>query len=70
MKNTGRRSTPTHEHKKKDLSRIKCWNCSTLGHYAPNCPEKNRKEKQHASTADIDESPTRKKIKVADEYIF
>jgi hypothetical protein len=70
MKNTGRRSTPAHEHKKKDLSKIKCWNCSTFGHYASNCLEKNRKENQHASTTDVDESPPRKKIKAADEYIF
>lgn len=54
-KNTGRRSSPAHEHKKKDLSRIKCWNCSTFGHYASHCPERKRKGKQHASTTDVDE---------------
>jgi hypothetical protein len=70
MKNTGRRSTPSHEHKKKDLSKIKCCNCSTFGHYASNCPKKNGKENQHASTTDVDESQPRKKIKAADEYTF
>jgi hypothetical protein len=68
MNNKCRRSTP--EHKKKYLSRIKCWNCSTFGNYAFNCPDKNKKERQHASTIDIDESPPKKNIKVAYEYIF
>lgn len=32
-----------------------------LGHYAFECPHNKRKEKQHASTADIDEDLPKKK---------
>jgi len=33
-KNTGGGSAPVEEHKKKNLSKIKCFNCNAFGHYA------------------------------------
>jgi hypothetical protein len=51
------------EQKKKDLSKIKCFNCHSFGHYASQCPQKKRKGKQHASIVDVDEHPPQKKTK-------
>ena len=31
--------------KKKDLSKIKCFQCSEMGHFANHCPEKKRTRK-------------------------
>ena len=69
-KNTGEVSAPFQEQKKKDLSKVKCFNCHIFGHYYFQCPQKKRKEKQHASTIDFDEHLPQKKTKldeVADE---
>ena len=57
QKNTSGGSALVQEHKKKDLSKIKCFNCHTFGHYAFQRPQKNGKEKQHASTVNVDEHP-------------
>jgi len=49
-----------HEHKKKDISEIQCFNCDEFGHYASQCPHEKRKRKQHASVADMDNVPQKK----------
>lgn len=61
-KDSDRKPTHAHEHKKKDVSQIKCFNCDEYGHYASKCPHKKRKGKgkQHASVADIDDIPLKK----------
>ncbi len=33
------------KNKRKDCSRVKCWNCHKIGHFATNCHEKRRKGK-------------------------
>jgi hypothetical protein len=41
---------------KKDLSKIKCFDCHDYGHYASQCPHrKGRGRRQHASTIEVDE---------------
>ena len=45
------------KNKRKDCSRVKCWNCHKIGHFATNCPEKRRKGKVKnvaATTVDDD----------------
>jgi hypothetical protein len=56
-RNTGGGSTQVQEQKKKDFSRIKCFNCATFGHYDSQCPQNKRKRNQHASTTNVDEDP-------------
>jgi hypothetical protein len=67
-------SPSDQKQKKKDLSKIMCYNCRKYGHYASTCPQKSR---QHASTADVDEEPPQKKFKetkiaedIRKEYFF
>jgi hypothetical protein len=56
---------------KKDASKVRCYNCKKLGHYAFQCPHKNEKGKHHAHAADT-KDPTSKKEKESkdEEYIF
>ena len=45
------------KNKRNDCSRVKCWNCHKMGHFAVNCPEKRRKgnvENVAASTVQDD----------------
>ena len=46
------------EGKEKDLSKVKCWACQKMGHYAVTCPEKKNKDKGKnvAASAEIDPS--------------
>lgn len=45
------------EGKEKDMSKVKCWACQKMGHYAVTCPEKKNKGKGKnvAAFMDIDE---------------
>ena len=71
-KNIGGRSAPVQEQKKKDLSKIKCYNCHTFGHYASQCIENKRKGKHHASIVNVDEDLPQKKMKESrlDEIVY
>ena len=53
-KNINRRSVSKN---KKGMSKLRCYNCNQLGHYARNCTQENKKRKHHAIAATMDESP-------------
>ena len=39
------KSDSYHGGKKKDMMKVKCFDCHKMGHFATNCPLKNSKEK-------------------------
>jgi hypothetical protein len=34
---------------KRDMTKVKCFNCGKKGHISPNCPEKNDQEQEMPS---------------------
>jgi hypothetical protein len=52
----GRKSAPTSENEKKDMSKVQCFRCDKYGHYVKNCPQWKKGEK-HDSTANVDSEP-------------
>ena len=44
---------------KKDMSKVKCFACHKMGHYAGQCPNKEKKKQKTTATAEIDEFATR-----------
>jgi hypothetical protein len=65
-----RRSIPNH---KKDVSKIRCFNCQKLGHIAYKCPQGKGKIKHHAHAhAPNMESTSQKKTKESkdEEHVF
>jgi hypothetical protein len=51
----GREASP-EQWKKKDLSKVKCFACHKHGHYASQCPQQKKgREKQHASSTEVEE---------------
>ena len=37
-----------HRNTEKDYSKVKCWNCQKMGHYAVVCSEKKKKRKNQS----------------------
>ena len=72
IKRSSHHSRGKNFHKKdntrKDLSRIKCYTCDEVGHYARECPinknvshkKKGNKRRHHAHAAEDDEPPTKR----------
>jgi hypothetical protein len=57
---------------KKDVSKVRCYNCKKLGHYASQFAHKDEQGKQHANAANIEESTPQDKVKESkdEEYVF
>jgi len=64
-----RRSVLDH---KKDVSKIRCFNCQKLGHFAYQCSQGKGKRKHHAHATYMEESTSHKKTRETkdEEYIF
>jgi hypothetical protein len=54
---------------RKDMSKIQCFRCDKYGHNAINCPTKKR-ERQYASTVDMDPDPPQKDEDIKNEDFF
>jgi hypothetical protein len=67
-KNSDRRPNPNQGRRRRDMSKIKCFDCLRFGHYARDCTKrsKNYRGKHHASVVDMDDEPQRKKEKEFD----
>ena len=41
--------------KEKDMSKVKCWACQQMGHYAVTCPMRKEKGKKVVAFAEVEE---------------
>jgi hypothetical protein len=56
-------------YQRKDMSKVQCFRCDKYGHIARNCPTRKR-ERQYASTTDMDPDPPQKVEDIRDEDYF
>jgi hypothetical protein len=67
-KGKGKKPQGKHSHPHSHLSKVRCFNCNKLGHYAKDCrnppSQQKRKGRFHASVATEEEEPQRKRTRV------
>jgi hypothetical protein len=68
-KGKGKKTQGKQYHPHSHLSKVRCFNCNKLGHYAKDCKnppsQQKRKGKFHASVATVEEEPQRKRNRAA-----
>jgi hypothetical protein len=65
----GKKPQGKHSHSHSHLSKVRCFNCHKIGHYAKYCrnppSQQKRKGRFHASVTNEEEDPQRKRTRVA-----
>ena len=60
------------DNNRKDPSRLRCYTCDELGHFARNCPKRQNKKKRnkrtHRAHAAEDDEPSKKRTRYESEY--
>ena len=68
-KGKGKKPQGKHSHPHSHLSKVRCFNCNKLGHYAKDCKNPPSRQKQkgkfYASVIVEEEEPQRKRTRVA-----
>jgi hypothetical protein len=63
------KSSSNSRYQRRDASKVQCYRCDKYGHIAKNCPTR-KKEKQYATTADIDPDPPQESEERRNEKYF